>query len=537
MKVKVKFDLDSIKSWLFENGEKVAFGAMVFVFLMFAYSALQREVLDPSKAENRLSEAARSVTDHVSNSTWDVKNAGVQIVDYRERAKRDPVPADAFATTKPFSWPLIPPKGKREDPEIFTVEEPRISGGVGTFALKGAESAAGAGKAGGGGKSKAGGSGIRPSNDSKLKSQAWAVVTALVPIEKQNAEYSRVFSNAMGDTAERDTAHYSRPIVERAEIDPKNPDKLDWKPLTSLTVSQPNWETLGDEIVDPKYVDPNLTFRLGPLVGAGWNESVAHPKIPPSWVTNAAEAAAAAPATDSAKAGRDAPKAARTVSHKLLRVFDYTVEPNGLYRYRFKLEVQNPNFGMSPKFLKNPGAPTNKEEFRASEKWSDPTEIVAIPSGFDVLAGDVEPKSDPWANLLVTALNREDGIPASTKIRAYRASLTNKKESKVLAKDPRNDHTIEINQVDFNSGIVVVDIFGGKNVSLPRRRESPLAAPGEVLLLDAHGNLIVHNDLDDHAQFLSRQPPEEMEEAPAEPEKPSDEKSKKSPRTSAKSGR
>ena len=98
----------------------------------------------------------------------------------------------------------------------------------------------------------------------------------------------------MGQSAEQDIPHYSRAIVERAEIDAKNPEKLDWKPLGPLTVDQADWEARGEEIVDGKYLDPNLTFRLGPLVSDSWNESVAHPKIPPIWVTAVAEAAAAA---------------------------------------------------------------------------------------------------------------------------------------------------------------------------------------------------------------------------------------------------
>ena len=540
MKLKMKFDLASIKAWLFEHGEKLAFGTMVLVFLMFAYSALQREVLDPTKGETKLSETARAVTDHVSKSTWDVKNAGVQIVDYKERAKRDPVPPEAFATSKPFAWPAFDPKGKRDDPEIYSIEEPRASAGVGTFALKGgaasASAKAGGGQGGGVGGQKGGG--VRPSNESKLKSQAWAVVTALVPIEKQTAEYSRVFSHAMGEAAERDTPHYARAIVERAEIDAKNPDKLDWKPLGPLTVSQPDWETGGDEIVDTKYLDPNLTFRLGPLVGVDWTDSVTHPKI---WVTNAEEVAApAAPPAGGAGPAKPPtpPSAARTIRHKLLRVFDYTVKLNGRYRYRVKLELKNPNFGLNAKFLKNPAAPLNSQELRASEKWSDPTDVVTIPSGFDALAGSVEPKTvgEPVANLLLTSLNREDGIPASTKTRTYRGSLANKKESKVLATDPRNKSVIVIDEVNFNTGIVVVDIYGGKSVSNQKsKRESPFTAPGEVLLLDANGNLTVHNDLEDHDQFLSRQPPDEAGEPRAEPVRPTDDKSKKTPRT--KSGR
>ncbi len=545
MKVKMKFDLASIKAWLFEHGEKLAFGTMVLVFLMFAYSALQREVLDPTKGEARLAEAARAVTDHVSKSTWDVKNAGVQIVDYKARAKRDPVPPEEFATSKPYAWPIFDPKGKRDDPEIYSIEEPRASAGVGTFALKAAGAPAGASPGGGqvgGGRGevrKPVGGGVKPSNEAKLKCQPWAVVTALVPIEKQAAEYSRVFSHAMGEAAERDTPRYARVLVERAVIDAKNPDKLDWKPLGPLTVDQADWEQKGEEIVDTKYLDPNLTFRLGPLVGGDWTDSVTHPKIPPFWVTNAADVAAPAVPVAPGAPGKPAaaPRAARTVSHKLLRVFDYTVQPNGRYRYRVKLELQNPNFGLNVKFLKNPAALLNSQELRTTEKWSDPTDVVTIPSGFEVLAGGVEPKLvEPAANLLVTTLNRQDGVPASTKTRTYRASLANKKESKVLATDPRNKKVIVIDEVDFNSGIVVVDIYGGKSVSNQKsKRESPFTAPGEVLLLDAQGNLTVHNDLEDHDQFLSRQPPEAADEPRAEPERTSDDKGKKAPRT--KSGR
>ena len=113
-------------------------------------------------------------------------------------------------------------------------------------------------------------------------------------------------------------------------------------------------------------------------MGADWTDSVAHPKIPPVWVTNAADVAAPAVPVAAGAAGKPAaaPRAARTVSHKLLRVFDYSVQPNGRYRYRVKLELQNPNFGLNAKFLKNPAAPLNSQEFRTSEKWSDPTDVV-----------------------------------------------------------------------------------------------------------------------------------------------------------------
>jgi hypothetical protein len=538
MKVKVKFDLASIKTWIFEHGEKLAFGLMVLVFLMFMYSAAKREVLEATKQPDKLQQVANQVTSHVADSKWDEKRTGVQIVDYQQRAKRESVPHEKFPINVPLSTPLIDPKGKRDDPEIFNAEELRASAGIGTFALRGDNVSAGSGGKPAGGKQ---GQGIRPTSSSKLKAQAWAVVTALVPTDKQAKEYSRVFSRAMGESAERDVPRYSGAIFERAQIDPANPDKLDWTPVDAMATFEAQWEVRGDEIVLPIYVDPELTSPLGPLVGAAWGESVAHPKIPPMWVTErqaeitaaAATAASAkantvaADAAEAASGGRvrrapaapptaSAPVAARpsTTSYKLLRVFDYSVKPNTRYRYRVKLELQNPNYKLNPRFLKKPEAPSNKQEFRVADQWSDPTDVVAIPNGFDVLAGTVEPKgAEPVVNLLLTAVDGENGIPVSTKVRLYRGSVANKKESKVNATDPRNLQIVAIQDVDFKTGMVVLDIYGGKTVSTAKNKEKPMTAPGEVLLWDAQGGLVVHNDLDDLTQFENRQPPDDTDTA------------------------
>ena len=53
MKVKMKFDLGSIKSWLLAHGEKVAFGVIGVVFLLLLYSTVQQESLgvEPSGSQ------------------------------------------------------------------------------------------------------------------------------------------------------------------------------------------------------------------------------------------------------------------------------------------------------------------------------------------------------------------------------------------------------------------------------------------------------------------------------------------------------
>ncbi|MBU4400908.1 MAG: hypothetical protein KKE86_16455, partial [Planctomycetes bacterium] len=49
--------------------------------------------------------------------------------------------------------------------------------------------------------------------------------------------------------------------------------------------------------------------------------------------------------------------------------------------------------------------------------------------------------------------------------------------------------------VNYYSRAIAIDFRGGENLS--GRRGSGLTSVGEILLLDAEGNLVVHNELDD----------------------------------------
>ena len=60
------------------------------------------------------------------------------------------------------------------------------------------------------------------------------------------------------------------------------------------------------------------------------------------------------------------------------------------------------------------------------------------------------------------------------------------------AMDPGKNDTFE---ADFNSNATTIDIRGGERLS--GRGENAVTTPGEMLLLDADGFLIVRNELDD----------------------------------------
>ena len=180
MKVKAKLDLDSIKNWLLEHGEKLALGIVAVVVLLFTYFAIQREVLDASKQPDNLLELAQAVNEHVTASRWDAQREGVQLVDYTERAKSKPVKLDSFALPTLLDPPSHDPKAKRDDPEVLGVEDLRVGSGYDVFAMKADAAARDEGE------------------DTQLQAQPWAVVTGLVPVERQKQAYARAFGQAVG---------------------------------------------------------------------------------------------------------------------------------------------------------------------------------------------------------------------------------------------------------------------------------------------------------------------------------------------------
>lgn len=283
MKVKVKFDVATIKRSLIDHGEKLAFGAVVLVFLMFTWAAAKREVLDASKQPDVLKQKASEVEGHVRQSTFNADREKVILVDYDKRAQRQEILAESYALTRPFDPLTADQKTKRDDPTAFPVEEPQAAGGYGAFALKGegADADKRAGGAGGrGGAASRSGGGYRPTPEAKFEVRAFVVVTALIPVQKQAKEYSRAFENADGADRQRDAPFYAGYVLERAEIDDKHPEKLEWKEVDNSDSFVKRWETRLVDVVGKEFIEPWLTMPLGPLVGVDWNESVSHPKIP-----------------------------------------------------------------------------------------------------------------------------------------------------------------------------------------------------------------------------------------------------------------
>ncbi len=260
MKAKVKIDLTSIKSWMLSHGEKVAFAIVGLVFLLFVYSALQRESLDDQYEPEKMKTLAENVEQHLTASKWDAGREQLKIVNYADRAVAKPVKLGDFPLP-PLDAPESDPKARRGVPSVLPPEELRVAAGMDVFKLKGD----GDGEGGG---------------STKLQAQPWAVVTGLVPYQRQRGEYAKAFENAINYSSDRDVPRYGIPQLERTVVDPANPDKVDWQRVTFPKQFEDKWTAAAPEIIADDYRNTELTAPLGDLVVGKWGESVSHPKVP-----------------------------------------------------------------------------------------------------------------------------------------------------------------------------------------------------------------------------------------------------------------
>jgi hypothetical protein len=251
--------------------------------------------------------------------------------------------------------------------------------------------------------------------------------------------------------------------------------------------------------------------------------------------------------------------------HLLFRFFDYSVEPGKRYRYRVRLLLRNPNHGVDARYLE-PGLqqlikadenlPKAKKQWKKyiESDWSEPTEIVTVPRDDRVLAVSVKPTlrptvAGPTATLLAIHWDMHDGVEIFDEFEVQRGSLADFLDQKIpdsedasrlpgpgmgislgpemgfgqeygepgALRQPKKsrrrkkkEELDEGEKVDYKTGVLVLDIQGGQR--LPGRNRD-LTEPGEMLLLEPDGSLIVRSDVGDLAQYDERVNPAEPRDA------------------------
>lgn len=275
MKAKVKLDSASLKQFALDHFEKALFGLVVLVFLLFVYKAVGRETLNFTP-EDLVREAERAKTNLKNSQPTDVP----KLKEYTKEAPRirQPIDPSPYAV-KTFAAPVFPQMAPRTSPQVFPVEDVRAVAGQGAFSTStvmeeqpSAVPMMGAG--------------------SQIRGQRWVCVTALIPHAKYYEAFKLALENARYRDPARDFPLYRYYYIERAEVDPQDPDadpaNLTWvrlNPRRALYKAQLQWTTFSQEIVDRRFwpVHPFrphsfelMMFPLGPRTDRPWGEEVAH---------------------------------------------------------------------------------------------------------------------------------------------------------------------------------------------------------------------------------------------------------------------
>jgi hypothetical protein len=217
----------------------------------------------------------------------------------------------------------------------------------------------------------------------------------------------------------------------------------------------------------------------------------------------------------------------RVVSKKQVRFVDFDVQPERKYRYRVQLVMQDPNHPMdavsAPEItsldekarerIKAIEAEDTKQSkarnrevrtYWVTSPWSEPSEIVSLPSPNRFYAGEntpsgtirmnnvVIPTNEPQGKVVAVQWDSKLGVFAPAELTTHRGSALNTK-SDVEVIHPMLGDLRKIPDYTLQTDALVLDMAGGEY--LPGTdRNAPERAPGETLIIDAEGNLIVTDE-------------------------------------------
>lgn len=390
----------------------------------------------------------------------------------------------------------------------------RPSGGTGKF---------------GGGARPGGGAAPPRAPSGSTKGLHYAVVLGLVPIERQTQQYLQKFAGVSHPLeGDRTPSYYTTdkfPIaafVERAELVPGVPDdKLVWdsKWRAANTEIKSRLTRGGAELADESLVNRAVTEELPPLVGPWDPRQVVHEKIAlkqDSAATPAAgaepaqaEVPAAEPAIGEATPDADQPAAAPaaaapaettvatqpTSPYLLFRFFDFTAEEGKSYRYRVRLVLNNPNYGVDAQFLERPAL--GEKEYAYSPP-SEPSNAATVPLNGELYAGDlISPTADRELGVSLAVEQLLDSGERAEYVRkepVVRGQLINFAVKPVILRDALNNTpTRSEEEVRVRTNLAVLDV--DSEASQGRER------PADILVLDPSGRLVVRKAQSDHPRF------------------------------------
>jgi len=216
----------------------------------------------------------------------------------------------------------------------------------------------------------------------------------------------------------------------------------------------------------------------------------------------------------------------KLVKYKLIRFNDFNVEEGRKYRYRVKVYVEDPNYpsdhyaapslaGLDPaaqnrvRDLETKDAKSGKAKSTAlASDYSVASDVVTLPPAEWFYAGKVNPGTDKFyphlgtgtALTVVQDVTKHVDVPGKFEI--SRGSTLNFTLEKLDVIHPAYGEKRKLEKYTFQTNAVVADLRGGQEIPpLNQARDDGLTAPGEILYVDAAGNMNVRDEADDVEYF------------------------------------
>lgn len=235
------------------------------------------------------------------------------------------------------------------------------------------------------------------------------------------------------------------------------------------------------------------------------------------------------------------------VKYQLFRFFDFTVEPGKQYVYRVQLVLFNPNYRLDPQYLERPEL---AEQPWLETQWSEATEPVWVPMDARLVVGPVKPAPtilhEPAANVVILAFRAEDGLRTYQDFTLFRGQVANIEGTIVKTalrpgmgypgsspygpegleglyappeamlapgapgapgpgrptgpggRTPATTKTEQEEKFLYKSEMLIVDMWGGERL---HRTDSALTVPGELLVMDPDGTLLVLDELSHQFEY------------------------------------
>lgn len=326
--------LSGIKGLLLKHVEKLGMLVVAACALWFVYGSMSIESLPAANQADRLKDLVKRTNNTIDEFKWDDADPAdvvkVRPVNIQTAKKLKP---PFYATSQSgLNRPVVRPSVLRTDPLLFTVQDLEVSSGSGLLASiddnireqrrsqmdlaqekkrmkreadkkkQQRNSRRGQGDQGGYGIGMGGAdqkdpefpnrrrvtgrarpAGIPISGDERIDKVYWATIVAKVPIQDQLNMYLDALENSRQYSPIADCPQYLGYFVERAEVKPGVEPK--WQKLmtvmsTVIEKKTKDWARSQPELVDPRAVDPILTYPLPPVVGHNWDKNVTHSEIP-----------------------------------------------------------------------------------------------------------------------------------------------------------------------------------------------------------------------------------------------------------------